>query len=312
MRPPPPPPPRPLPTAVVGSYAVPEWLERLKTDYHQRRLSAATLDAIHDVVIKAALKDQERAGLDVVTDGELRRDNLVDHLLVRLPGVEIDRRQKAYYYDYYDAVVRGPLPQAPLGLVAEFQFAQRLTDRLVKYCLPGPHTLVKRLRDEYYGDPRALGLALARVLNAELRALVAAGAQLLQIDEPYLSGYPEDVAWVVEVLNVLVAGVGARVALHICYGNRYGKPQWEGSYRALFPALLRAEVDQLVLEFGRRGVGELGLWREYGVRWEVGMGVVDVKDERVEGAEEVAERIWRGGGGGGGGGWRWGGRSGCG
>src|SRR5579885_425964 len=177
MRPPPPPPPRLLPTAVVGSYAVPEWLERLKTDYHQRRLSAATLDAIHDVVIKAALKDQERAGLDVVTDGELRRDNLVDHLLVRLPGVEIDRRQKAYYYDYYDAVVRGPLPQAPLGLVAEFQFAQRLTDRLVKYCLPGPHTLVKRLRDEYYGDPRALGLALARVLNAELRALVAAGAQ---------------------------------------------------------------------------------------------------------------------------------------
>src|SRR3712207_1796056 len=88
-----------LPTAVVGSYSVPEWLERVNTDFFQRRISGETLRAIQDVAIKAAIKDQELAALDVVSDGELRRDNLVDYFAVRLAGVEIDRRQKAYYYD---------------------------------------------------------------------------------------------------------------------------------------------------------------------------------------------------------------------
>src|ERR671938_235890 len=116
--------PRLLPTAVVGSYSVPEWLERLKTDYFQRRISTDTLEEIHDVAIKAAIKDQELAGIDILSDGELRRDNMVDYFAVRLAGVEIDRRQKAYYYDYYDAVVRHPLPQAPLRLEDELRFAQ--------------------------------------------------------------------------------------------------------------------------------------------------------------------------------------------
>jgi len=105
-----------IPTAVVGSYSVPEWLERMKTDYFQRRISAATMEEVEQVAIKAAIKDQELASIDVVTDGELRRDNLIDHFAVRLPGVEIDRRQKAYYYDFFDSVVRHPLPSGPLHL----------------------------------------------------------------------------------------------------------------------------------------------------------------------------------------------------
>src|SRR5581483_8075671 len=144
-----------LPTAVVGSYAVPEWLERIKTDYFQRRISSETLEEVHDVAIKAAIKDQELAGIDVITDGELRRDNMVDYFAVRLAGVDIDRRQKAYYYDYYDAVVRHPLPLAPLRLAGEFRFTQRLTDHQVKYSVTGPHTLVKRIRDDCYHDERA-------------------------------------------------------------------------------------------------------------------------------------------------------------
>src|SRR5205085_6074495 len=87
-----------LPTTVVGSYSVPEWLERLKTEYYQRRISGDTLDEIHEVAVKAAIKDQELAGIDVISDGELRRDNLVDYFALAMPGVEIDRRQKAYYY----------------------------------------------------------------------------------------------------------------------------------------------------------------------------------------------------------------------
>src|SRR5579863_2970137 len=100
-----------LPTTVVGSYSVPEWLERLKTEYYQRRISAAHLAEIHDVAIKAAVKDQERAGIDIVSDGELRRDNDIDYFLARIPGVRIAQRAKSDYYDYYDAAVTAPLPE---------------------------------------------------------------------------------------------------------------------------------------------------------------------------------------------------------
>jgi 5-methyltetrahydropteroyltriglutamate--homocysteine methyltransferase len=101
-----------LPTTVVGSYSVPEWLERLKTDFYQHRISAQHLKEIHDVAIKAALKDQELAGLDIVSDGELRRDNDIDYLLARMPGVDIPHWAKTDYYDYYDAQVTKPLPAA--------------------------------------------------------------------------------------------------------------------------------------------------------------------------------------------------------
>src|SRR5215469_17967937 len=108
-----------LPTTVVGSYSVPEWLERLKTEYYQRRISAAHLAEIHEVAIKAAVKDQERAGIDIVSDGELRRDNDIDYFLARVPGVQIAQRAKSDYYDYYDAAVTAPLPEegepAPCG-----------------------------------------------------------------------------------------------------------------------------------------------------------------------------------------------------
>src|SRR6201981_1479065 len=114
---------RALATTVVGSYSVPEWLGRLKTDYHQRRISAPHLNEIHTVPIKAALKDQELAGVDIVSDGELRRDNDIDYLLTRIPGVQIPQRSKTDYYDYYEAQVSTPLPEAaPLrpGLAADF------------------------------------------------------------------------------------------------------------------------------------------------------------------------------------------------
>jgi Methionine synthase II (cobalamin-independent) len=102
-----------LPTTVVGSYSVPEWLERLKTEYYQRRISAQHLAEINEVAIKAAVKDQELAGIDIVSDGELRRDNDVDYFLARIPGVNIPQRAKTDYFDYYDAEVTRPLPELP-------------------------------------------------------------------------------------------------------------------------------------------------------------------------------------------------------
>lgn len=281
----------PLTTAVVGSYAMPAWLERAKNDYLARRLTRHDLDEMHDAAVKAAIKDQETAGVDVVSDGELRRDNMIDYFAERLPGVEIDHASKKYYYDFYDAVVRGRMPTAPLGLVADFRFLRRFTDRQTKVSVTGPHSLVKRIRNQAYPSEEALALDIARVMNLELRELVKAGATEVQIDEPYYSGFPEDLPWGVRAVNALVEGVSARVGLHICYGNRYGKPSWEGSYRYLFPAILEARVDQLTLEFARRGEADVALFREFAPACALGLGVVDVKTHEVEAAPIVAERI---------------------
>ena len=280
-----------LPTAVVGSYSMPAWLERAKNDYLRRRITAHDLDEMHDAAVKAAIKDQEVAGLDVVSDGELRRDNMIDYFATRLPGVEIDRGSKASYYDFYDSVVRNRMPMAPLGLVEHFRFLRRFTERRAKVSVTGPHSLVKRIRNEHYPSEEAFALDIARVMNLELRELVKAGATDLQIDEPYYSGFPEDLGWGIAAVNALVDGVGATIHLHICYGNRYGKPSWEGSYRYLFPAILDARVDRLMLEFGRRGEDDVQLFKEFDPPFALGLGVVDVKTHDVERPAIVAERI---------------------
>lgn len=280
-----------LPTGVVGSYSMPGWLERLKTEYLQRRISRQELDEIHDAAVKAAIKDQEVAGVDIITDGELRRDNLVDYFVERLPGVQIDRASKKFYYDFYESTVRGKMPMASLGLVPDYKFLAANTEHAAKFCMTGPHSLVKRIRNEYYKSEEDFALDLARTLNLELKELVRAGLKYIQIDEPYYSGFPEDLPWGVKVLNALVDGVNAKITLHICYGNRYGKPTWAGNYRYLFPALLEANVQQLSLEFARRGGEDLDLFKEFSSRFEIGVGVIDVKDQSVESPDLVAERI---------------------
>ena len=280
-----------IPTTVVGSYSMPGWLERLKTEYFARRISRQELDEIHDVAVKAAIKDQEVCGLDILTDGELRRDNMIDYFAERLPGVQTDHSSKKFYYDFYDSVVRGKLPMASLRLSDDFKFLAAFTDRATKFCVTGPHSLVKRIKDEYYKNEEAFAMDLARIMNMELKELVRAGARYFQIDEPYYSGFPEDLQWGVKVLNTLVEGVDAKIALHVCYGNRYGKPSWAGNYRYLFPTILEANIQQLTLEFARRGGEDLELFKEFPNKLEIGVGVIDVKTHEVETAEIVAERL---------------------
>src|SRR5260370_11295734 len=175
---------RVLPTSVVGSYSGPEWLERLKTEFYQRGISGEYMDDIHDVAIKAALKDQERAGVDVVSDGELRRDNDVDYFLVRMPGVEIPHIAKTFYYDYYDAYVRHAIPvddeSATLGLVGDLRFTLDYTDRPVNFSFTGPFSLARRVRNEASRDIDDLVLAFARFLNRDATARAPAGAAVLQ------------------------------------------------------------------------------------------------------------------------------------
>jgi 5-methyltetrahydropteroyltriglutamate--homocysteine methyltransferase len=293
----------PLATSVVGSYSVPEWLERLKTDYCQRRISGACLQSIHEVAIKAAIKDQELAGVDIVSDGELRRDNDVDYFLARMPGVEIPHLAKTFYYDYYDAVVPHPLPengegeQATLGLVDDFLFTRECTDRPIKFSFTGPFSLSRRVRNEGYRDEADLIMAFARILNREARALAAAGVTVLQVDEPFLAGYPEQVALAIRALNLVFEGVSREEtvrALHVCYGNRYARPLWEGHYDFLFPTILEADVDQLVLEFARKGYEDLDLFRRYPqTPFALGLGVIDVKSREVESPDLIEARVRR-------------------
>lgn len=282
---------------------MPEWLERLKTDYYQRRISGAYLQEIHEVAIKAAIKDQERAGVQIVSDGELRRDNDIDYFLARMPGVEIPHLAKAFYYDYYEAVVARPIPEhdaagrPPLGLVEDFLFTRDYTDLPIKFSFTGPFSLSRRVKNECYRDEADLVLAFAHVLNREARALAVAGASVLQVDEPLLAGYPEQVELAVRALNTVFEGLDRATtvrAVHVCYGNRYARPLWEGHYDFLFPAILEADVDQLVLEFARKGYEDLDLFRRYpSAPFGLGLGVIDVKSRDVETPDLVAGRVRR-------------------
>jgi 5-methyltetrahydropteroyltriglutamate--homocysteine methyltransferase len=282
-----------LPTTVTGSYSMPEWLKRAKNDYLQRRVSRHDLDEMYDAVRKAAVKDQEVAGVDIISDGELQRDNMIDYFAERLPGVQVDLGSKRFYYDYYDTTVRSKLATGSLGLVDEARFLRTLTDRRTKVTVSGPHTLVKRIQNQYYPSEEAFALDLGRVMNLELRELARAGVTDLQIDEPYYSGFPEDLPWAIRAINAMVDSLDAHVTLHICYGNRYGKPSWEGSYRYLFPAIAQAKVHAISLEFARRGDEDLQLFNEFKVPFTIGLGVIDVKTHHVESPGVVADRIRR-------------------
>ena len=159
--------------------------------------------------------------------------------------------------------------------------------------MTGPFSLSRRIQNQGYKQERDLVLGLARSLNAEAHALVEAGARWLQIDEPFLAGYPDQIALAIEAVNTVVDGVDASWALHVCYGNRYARPLWEGHYSFLFPAVLEARVDRLTLEFARKGYDDLTLLADHAWDRQVGLGVVDVKDPQVETSELVAGRIRR-------------------
>lgn len=284
-----------LPTTVVGSYPVAEWMERLKTEYFRGKMSHAQLTDVHEMAIKAALRDQELAGIDIVSDGELRRDNDVDYFLARMPGIEIAHTAKDFYFDYYETRVTAPLPvpdgRAPLGLAEDFAFTASQTDRPIKFSFTGPFSLSRRVSNDAYTDRRDLVLAIARFLNAEAHALAERGARLLQIDEPFLAGYPHEVGSAIDAINIVTEGVDVTWGLHVCYGNRYARPSWEGHYDFLFPSVLDAAVDELVLEFARKGYDDLVVVAKHGWDRALGVGVVDVKSGEVESPELIASRI---------------------
>ena len=287
----------PLRTSVVGSYSVPEWLGRFNTDFQRGRISASLLTEIHETAIKAAIIDQETAGLDIVSDGEFRRDNDMDYFIERISGIELEGRPKAYYYDYYDAYLTGALPKpanfSGFGLVDDLAFLKARTSKDVTISLPGAFSLSRRLTNKTTATDEAIVKDLAALIHTEALRLAACGATRIQLDEPYLAGHPEQVELAIAAVNIVTADVDTHIALHVCYGNRYARPAWEGHYDFLFPAVLDAKVDELVLEFGRKGLDDLELFRRFPNDFEVGIGVIDVKSNVIETPDLVASRLYQ-------------------
>jgi 5-methyltetrahydropteroyltriglutamate--homocysteine methyltransferase len=288
-----------LPTTVVGSHAYPSWFWTALDAIQEGRYGVTDEREVFDDAVNMAILDQERAGVDIVSDGEMRRWYFVQSFYRRMEGLERQpdlRKVGVYGYDMpprYRAVTRITVPQG-LGIVEEFDYARQVATRPLKVTCPGPLTLgihIQLHEASVYKDRLELSWEFAAVVNRELQALVAAGADFLQIDEPSYAIIPGSAQDYLDLYNATVEGVQAKLALHICFGNLGSRPRGPRRYAPLFPAFQAARADQFVFEFANREMKEIEHLKEFCGEREVGLGVVDVKSFYVEPAEDIAARI---------------------
>jgi 5-methyltetrahydropteroyltriglutamate--homocysteine methyltransferase len=287
-----------LPTSTTGAYCTPSWLLAARDRIAAGEFGTFDVQETLDDAVLVALDDQRRAGLDVLTDGEMRRQDFIMGFYERLENVRATAPFRKFGYPLYDQVtlyettgkVRAP---NGLGTVEELTFLKRLTDQLVKVAVPGPLTLTTpMLVRQGYAHADELVDDLAAIVRLELERLEAAGCQLVQIDEPAFHAYFEsDLGRVTRLFNALVEGLTMKVALHVCFGNFAGRPRSRRSYRPLIPFMAEAHAAQLVLEYANREMAEIDLWPEFGGDKELAAGVVDQKSFYRETADDVAERI---------------------
>ena len=290
-----------LPTMGVGSYASPGWLTVTRRAVRAGNAGPADLEEAVLDAVRAAVCDQEDAGLDVLSDGEIRRQRFLWNMVEKLSGLSVipaQRKLGVMSYDSaprFETVERVTAPEG-FGLVQEYTDVRKLTQKPVKVCCPGPLTIVLPItpRGGYAnGDYMPLLYDLAELVNRELRQVVAAGATFIQIDEPSAVGRTPvlPVEETVALFNKTVEGIDAKIALHICFGNNQGRPAMKRTYRPLFPAILAVKAEQFALEYANREMSEVELWSEYGGDRELAAGVIDVKSMYLETPEDVAERI---------------------
>jgi len=287
-----------LPTSVVGSHGLPGWVWLAREALEAGRLGATDLRELAEDATQLALIDQERAGVDVLTTGEMGRVRFIIGFYGRLTGLvtlEAPRKLGQPHWDTntpFEVVDRVTAPDG-LGIAEEWKLARALTDRPLKATVPGPYTLLFPLRlGGGYRDKETLLADLVGIVNAECRALVAAGADFIQIDEPHSGMYPGAPPRFALGVNRAVEGVEAKIAVHVCFGNLYGRPfAAVRDYRNVYSALQELTASQIVLEYANRGMDDLPLWSEFPTDKELGAGVIDVKAFKAESAEEVAGRI---------------------
>jgi len=292
-----------LRTSVVGSHARPSWFVSGIDAAERGEFGPADIAEMLDDAVDLALRDQEEAGIDLVTDGEMRRAGFFTaEFYKHVTGVRAlvaDRRLGAGGHDQQHRFeVLEPIT-APdgLGVVEEYRYARTRARRPLKVTLPGPYTLSGRLRtgkDEVYATRDAAAAAFVPILRSELERLVAEGADHIQIDDPSPAIHPDAPSDFAGLFNAAVEPIVGRVRLgaHLCFGNYLGRPLARRTYRPVLDAMLSFRVDELVLEFANREMAEVDLLGEIAAAGrDVAAGVIDVKNYHLESADEVAERI---------------------
>ena len=290
-------------TSVVGSHARPSWFVAGLEAAGRGEFGSVDLAEMYDDAVDTAIRDQESAGIEVVSDGEMRRAGFFTAEFYRhLSGVRTlppPRLLGAGGHDQQHRleVVEPIAAPGGLGVVEEYRAAVGRTTRPLKVTMPGPYTLSGRLRTgpgEVYRDRVAATEAFVPLLRAELVALADAGATIVQIDEPSPAIHPDAGADFAALLNAAIEPVVGRVRLgaHLCFGNFLGRPLAKRTYGPIVEAMLGFHVEELVLEFANREMAEVELIAELtDAGRDVAVGVVDVKNSYLETADDVAERI---------------------
>jgi len=288
-----------IPATVIGSWAFPGWYARFCDDAARQPDLFGPDDraeALRDAV-RLAVDDQLRAGADLITDGEMQRVDFNLGFYDRLTGIRPlpqARRWGPPAHDQRSKYLCTAPVAAPggLGLVEEHRRLRTITDAAVKVPVPGPYTLAGCLQGgDVYRDRQAITEALLPLVNRELKDLVTEGVTFLQLDEPSFACHPDRPDEFLDLIARTVAGVQAKVSLHLCFGNYRGRAVGQRSYRPLFPHLARAAVQQLALEFASREMAEIELAREIKPPMELAVGLVDVKNTWIEPPDLVAERL---------------------
>jgi 5-methyltetrahydropteroyltriglutamate--homocysteine methyltransferase len=292
-----------LPTTVVGSYPQPEWLvdrQMLGARLPPRvrateiwRVAPEWLEQAQDDATIVAIRDMERTGIDIVSDGEIRRESYSNRFATALEGMDLDNPGTAIDRTGHP----NPVPRvvAPIRRTRpvekrDVEFLRAHTDRPIKATLPGPFTMSQQAQDDYYKDEEALAMALAAAVNEEVRDLFAAGADVVQLDEPYLQARAEKaVRFAIKAINRALEGVEGTTALHTCFGYAHIVHNRPNGYPFL-EELADTAADQIAMESAQQNV-DLGVLRSLSDKTLI-VGVIDLSDESpVEDVATVAHRI---------------------
>jgi 5-methyltetrahydropteroyltriglutamate--homocysteine methyltransferase len=291
-----------FPTSLVGSYPQPDWLidrEKLAGRFPPRvrarelwRVQPEYLDQAQDDATLIAIRDQERAGLDIITDGEMRRESYSNRFATALDGVDLDNPGSALDRSGHPNPVprvTGRIRRRHAVETRDVAFLRANTDRRIKITVPGPFTMAQQAQNDFYPSLREMALDYAEAVNAEIRDLFAAGADIVQIDEPYMQARPDAAReYGLEAVNAALEGISGQTALHICFGYAAIIHERPSGYSFL-PELSGSPVKQVSLETAQSNLDTAVL---EGLRGKsIILGVIDLSTHEVETAETVAARI---------------------
>ncbi|WP_456327763.1 methionine synthase [Archaeoglobus sp.] len=270
-------------TTVVGSYPKPKWLLRMIKLHKDGKVDDKVMDEAYKDAVKAVVKDHEIAGVDIIWDGEMRREEMTSYFAERIDGFVIYGEVRVWGNAYYPKPsIVGELRYRDELAINDFLYLRSITDKEIKVPITGAYTIVDWSFNEYYPSKEEAVYALAEVLNKEFRELVKVGAKYIQIDEPAIPTHPEEIEIAKNAVEIMVKGVNAYIGMHMCYGN----------YRAIFPEILDFKVDQIDFEFANRNFEDLAILKEYDYDKDLGFGCIDVHSRRVETVEEVKKAIY--------------------